>query len=171
MTLSKKSSLICVGQFVGAHGVKGLAKIRSYTEDPLDIFSYIPLLSDDGDQTFKLKMKSAVKENFIVEVDGIKSKEEADALRGDKIFVTRTTLPKTKKNQFYEADLLGLRVTNKAGKDYGQVLDVHDHGAGVFIEIGTSRKNSFMLPFKDAFVPEVNLSEEYLLIEVPDGWV
>jgi len=158
---------ICVGQFAGAHGVRGLVKLRSFTEDPEAIFTYAPLSTEDG----ALAFKSPAKDYFIAEVEGIANKEEADELRGDRLYVSRDVLPKTSKGQYYDADLVGLAATDAEGKEYGTVLAIHDHGAGTFLEIGTSKKGSFMLPFKDAFVPEVDLDAGKLSIIVPEGWL
>jgi 16S rRNA processing protein RimM len=165
------SRKICVGQFAGAHGVRGLVKLRSFTAEPTAIFDYAPLVSEDGKRVFKLTLKSPAKEGFVAEIEGIATKEAADELRGDKLYVTRDTLPKTAKGEYYEADLIGLPAIDAEGKEYGKVLGVHDHGAGVFVEIGTSKKDSFMLPFKDAFVPEVDLKAGKLIIAVPQGWL
>ena len=161
---------ICVGQFAGAHGVRGLMKLRSFTGEPQAIFDYAPLATEDG-RVFKIVFKSAAKDHFLVEVEGIANKEEADALRGDRLYISRTKLPKTAQDEYYEAELIGLTVVDKSGKDYGRILGVHDHGAGVFLEIGQGKKDSFMLPFKDAFVPEVDVKAGKVVVAVPDGWI
>ena len=162
---------VCVGQFAGAHGVRGLVKLRSFTAEPEAIFEYEPLTSEDGKQIFKVTFKSAAADYFIAMVEGLGNKEDADALRGDKIYVTREILPKTRKGEYYEADLVGLTAFDAEEKDYGKVMNVHDHGAGVFLEIGTSRKDSFMLPFKDEFVPTVDLKAGKITIVIPEGWL
>lgn len=161
---------ICVGQFAGAHGVRGVVKLRSFTSDPMAIFDYAPITNEQG-QVFKIAFKSADKDQFLVDVEGIKNKEDADALRGDRLYVPRSALPKTRKGEYYLAELVGLQVRDEAGTEYGQVMAAHDHGAGVFLEIGHTRKDSFMLPFKDAFVPEVDLDAGTAVIVVPDGWL
>ena len=156
---------------MGAHGVRGLVKLRSFTAEPESLFDYAPLTSEDGKRVFKITCKSAVKEFFIASVEGLLSKEDADALRSDKIYITRDILPKTRKGEYYEVDLIGLMAVDVAGKEYGKVLDVHDHGAGTFLEIGTAKKDSFMLPFTDAFVPDVCFQAETILVAVPEGWI
>ncbi|MDD3371155.1 MAG: ribosome maturation factor RimM [Alphaproteobacteria bacterium] len=168
MTQDRK---ICVGQFAGAHGVRGLAKLRSFTAEPEAIFGYEPLLSADGARTFKIEQKSATKDLFVVSIEGINNKEDADQLRGDKIYIPRAVLPKTKKNEYYEADLIGLTAIDSEGKDYGPVLGLYDFGGGTFLEIGKTRKDSFMLPFRDGFVPQVDIKAGKIVIAVPEGWL
>ena len=161
---------ICVGQFAGAHGVRGLVKLRSFTADPQAIFAYAPLSDKDGERTYSITLKSEAKDHFLVEVEGIADKEAADQLRGDRIYIPHDLLPKTSKGEYYEADLMGLRVIDKDDKDYGSVMGVFDYGAGIFLEIGTSKKDSFMLPFKDAFVPKVDLDAGTILISGSEEW-
>ena len=162
---------ICVGQFAGAHGVRGLAKLRSFTAEREAIFEYAPLTDETGERVFKITLNSAAKDHLLVAVEGVADKEAADMLRGDRLYVPRSVFPKTKPGEFYEADLMGMLVADKAGKEYGKVMGVHDHGAGVFLEIGTSRKDSFMLPFTDAFVPKVDAKAGQVLVVIPEGWL
>jgi len=162
---------LCVGQFIGAHGVRGLVKLRSFTEVPEAIFDYAPLLAEDGKRTFKIAPKSAAKDHFITTVEGITSREAANELRGEKIFIPRDVLPAPREGEYYDADIVGLLAFDAEGKEYGKVIAIHDHGAGVFLEIGPNHKDSFMLPFKDAFVPIVDLEAGKLQIVVPEGWV
>jgi 16S rRNA processing protein RimM len=161
----------CVGQFAGAHGVRGLVKLRSFTAEPQAVFDYQPLSDESGARIYKVTFKSAAGDHLIVTVEGITSKEEADELRGDRLYVPRKVLPPTGKSEFYESDLLGLHAFDAGGRAYGKVMGIHDHGAGVFLEIGSSKKDSFMLPFKDAFVPKVEIEDGKVLVVVPEGWL
>ena len=160
-----------MGQFAGAHGVRGLVKLRSFTAEPEAIFGYAPLREKDGERVFTITLKSTAKDHFLVAVEGVGDKEAADQLRGDRLYIAQDLLPKTRKGEYYEADLVGLRALDESGKDYGRVMGVFDYGAGIFLEIGASKKDSFMLPFKDAFVPEVDLDAGTMLIAVPEEWV
>ena len=184
---------ICVGQFAGAHGVRGLVKLRSFTAEPEAIFTYAPLTDKEGERAFKITKNSAsaqsrlrgaseagvpqssraktnTKDLFIVAVEGVDDKEAADQLRGDRLYIPRDVLPTTGKNEYYEADLMGLSAVDEKGEDYGTVLGVFDYGAGIFLEIGTSKKDSFMLPFKDAFVPKVDLDAGTMTIVLPEAF-
>ena len=162
---------ICVGQFAGAHGVRGLVKLRSFSADPNAIFGYTPLTSEDGETTIQIELKSAAKDMFIVAVDGIATKEQADALRGDRLYIARDLLPPTRDNEYYETELVGLMVVDDDAKEYGKVMATHDYGAGVFLEIGTNKQDSFMLPFRNENVPIVDLKNGRVIIAMPEGWL
>lgn len=157
--------------FAGAHGVRGELRLRSFTDDPVSIFRYKPLTDEKGERVFALTRKGIGKDAFIVSVAGVADRDAADAMKGVKLFVERAQLPKAKKNQYYEADLIGMTVHDAGGVNYGRVLAVHDYGAGPFLEIGTGKKDSFMLPFTNACVPEVDAGRREILAAVPDGWL
>ncbi len=162
---------ICVGMIMGAHGVRGLIRLRSFTEDPETIREFKALTDESGERSFAFRIKSTAKDFFIAEIDGLKNKEEADALGRTKLYVPRTALPKTKKTEYYEADLLGLKVQDGKGQSFGSVMGVHNYGGGPFLEIGNSKIDSFMLPFTNALVPEVDVKAGLVTIAPPEGWM
>lgn len=167
----KPNRKIQIGLILGAHGVKGALRLRSLTTDPEAIFSYKKISDESGKRIFKFKRKGTVRSNFIVSLDGITDRNSAEALRGTKLFINRKDLPHTKEHEHYEADLVGLIAIGEKGKKYGKVTALHDHGAGAFLEIKPSGKPSFMLPFNDVFVPEIDYKKGCLRVFVPEGWI
>ncbi len=165
------SRKICVGMIAGAHGVRGLVRLRSFTEEPGSITAYGELSDETGKRIFEVELKSSLNDHFIAAIDGVNDREAADELRGTKLYVPRARLPKARKGEYYETDLVGLKAQDKNGKDFGAVLAVHNYGAGTFLEIGQGRKDSFMLPFTNAFVPEVEIEAGHVTIEPPEGWL
>jgi 16S rRNA processing protein RimM len=165
-----KDAKICVGMIAGAHGVRGLVRVRSFTEDPEALFDYAPLTDEEG-RVYDLTLKSVAKDHFIAVLEGMADRDAAEALRGTRLYAPRTALPKAGSREYYEADLAGLAVTDKQGKDYGKVLALHNYGAGPFLEIGQNRKDSFMLPFTDACVPMVDIENKRNMIAPPEGWL
>ncbi len=166
-----ESPKICVGVIAAAHGIRGQVRLRSFTDDPESIFAYTPLTDESGKQTFKFKRDGVAKNDFVVTVQGTPDRNAAEALRGTNLFYERAKLPKAKKNQYYEFDLIGLAARDAQGKAYGKLLAVHDFGAGIIFEIGATKKDSFILPVTDACIPEVNPADGFILIAPPDGWL
>ena len=162
---------ICVGMIAGAHGVRGLVRLRSFTEDPEAIVDYEPLTDEAGEKVYDISLKSAANDFYVAEIKGIASREAAEALRGTKLYVARSQLPKVAKGEYYEADLLGLPVHDRQGKEYGVILSVHNYGAGTFLEVGVKKNAGFMLPFTDAFVPGVDIKTGCVTIDPPPGWL
>ena len=162
---------ICVGAIVGAHGVRGLVRLRSFTDDPESIFEYSPVTDEAGSRTFKLHCQSVMKDHYVVTIEGVADRETAEALRGTKLFIDRALLPATDDQSFYESDLIGLVARDAQGQDLGKVEAVHDFGAGSFLEIKPPGGGSFMLPFTDAFVPTVDVTAGFVGVVIPEGWL
>jgi 16S rRNA processing protein RimM len=169
-TNAKRGPSLCVGAVAGAHGIRGSVRLKSFMEEPEDIFAYRPV-TDEAGRVFVLKRQGMNKDCFVVSIEGVKDRNAAEALRGTKLYVSRDLLPKLEANQYFEADLIGLEVRCDDPRGAGKLTAVHDYGAGSFLEIKPENAASFMLPFKKAFVPEVNPDQGFVKIVLPEGWL
>jgi 16S rRNA processing protein RimM len=164
------SERICVGAITGAFGVAGEVRLKSFCADPTAIADYGPLYTEDGSRSFVVKLTRPVAGGLGARVTGIKTKEEADALRGTELFVDRTRLPSLPDDEFYHSDLIGLQAVDTGGVMLGSVVAVHNHGAGDILEItGPGRKTALMLPFTMAAVPTVDLAAGRVVVDLPEG--
>ncbi len=159
---------IRVGEIAGAHGVRGLVRLRSFTEDPAAVVSYGPLEDEGGRRKFAVRLQSAVKGMWIAHIDGVDSREAAEALRGTGLFIDRALLPEPEEEEFYHADLIGLRAEGLDGAVVGTVLAVHDFGAGTMLELRLAAGATAMLPFTRAAVPVVDVAGGRVVIDPPD---
>ncbi|CAM8624443.1 RimM RimM protein, required for 16S rRNA processing [Paracoccaceae bacterium] len=164
------SERICVGAITGAFGVAGEVRLKSFCADPTAIADYGPLYTEDGSRSFVVKLTRPVAGGLGARVTGIKTKEEADALRGTELYVDRTRLPSLPDDEFYHSDLIGLQAVDTGGVMLGSVVAVHNHGAGDILEItGPGRKTALMLPFTMAAVPTVDLAAGRVVVDLPEG--
>ncbi len=156
---------------MGAHGVRGQIRLRSFTEEPEAIARYGALTDESGNEKFDLKLRGTIKDHFIGSLSGVTDRNQAEALRGTQLYVERDALPKPNKREYYEADLVGLEARDRNTQISGHVKAVHNYGAGPFLEIEPTKGDSFMLPFTDIYVPQIDLKEGYLIIDLPQGWL
>ena len=164
------SERICVGAITGAFGVAGEVRLKSFCADPTAIADYGPLYTEDGSRSFVVKLTRPVAGGLGARVTGIKTKEEADALRGTELYVDRTRLPSLPDDEFYHSDLIGLQAVDTGGVMLGSVVAVHNHGAGDILEItGPGRKTALILPFTLAAVPTVDLAAGRVVVDLPEG--
>ncbi len=164
------SDLICVGAISGAFGVRGEVRLKSFTATPEDIASYGPLSTEDGKQSFTVKIARPVKGGFAARLSGVLTKEEADALRGIRLYAPRAALPSLPDDEFYHADLIGLDVSDTGGAALGRVKSVQNHGAGDLLEIAPPGGGAtVLLPFTRAAVPTVDLTARRIVADPPEG--
>ena len=166
----KDSKLICVGTLAGAFGVRGEVRLKSFTSNPDDIANYAPLLTENGDKSFEIVITGRLKNGLAARLSGVVKKEQADDLKGTKLFVPRDRLPSLQEDEFYYSDLIGMLVYDTGGNEIGKVQAVLNHGAGDLLEIhGANLKMSLMIPFTKEVVPTVDIVSRRIVTDPPDG--
>ncbi|UYV37675.1 ribosome maturation factor RimM [Rhodobacteraceae bacterium D3-12] len=164
------SDLICVGAIAGAFGVKGELRLKSFTAEPDALADYSPLSTEDNSRSFDITLDRPVKGGFAARIKGVDTKEQADALRGTRLYARRDQLPSLPDDEFYHADLIGLVVFDTGGAELGRVKSVLNHGAGDLLEIhGSGLKSTALLPFTRDAVPTVDLASGRIIADPPDG--
>ncbi|MBD0425664.1 16S rRNA processing protein RimM [Aquisalinus flavus] len=161
--------MICIGTFAGAHGVRGEAKLRSFTEVPADAAGYGPVSTEDG-RSFTLKLVREAKPGLlIVRSPEIATREEAQGLAGTKLFVPRDRLPPPDDEEFYYEDLVGLAAITPDGAPFGTVKAVVNYGAGDLLELTgvPGEKGVLLIPFTKDAVPEIDFDTGKVTIDPP----
>lgn len=156
---------IFVGQFGAPFGIRGALKLVSHTHNPVDIFTYGALTTEDG-QPLSIKMQRFFKERtFVVDVKDVKDRNGADLLKGQKLFVTRDALPaQSSEDEFYYHDLVGLMLVDEEDQEWGRVESVQNFGAGDFLEFHTPKGKQATIPFSKDAVLSVDLSTKRIQI-------
>lgn len=160
---------VCVAAIAGAFGVRGEVRLKSFTSDPEAVASYGPLESEDGSRRFDLRLTRPIKGAYAARLSGISTKEQADALRGVRLYAPRERLPDPGEDEFYHADLIGLDVFDTGGERLGRVRAIHDHGAGDLLEIAMGDKGEVLLPFTREAVPTVDIAAGRIVADPPEG--
>ena len=155
---------VLLGTIVAPHGVRGLVKVRSFTDNPSDIVSYGPLQDAQG-RNVELRLRGPTKGGLLAAVAGVNDRDAAEAMRGVKLYVPREALPATDdEEEFYYTDLVGLAVETADGTMLGRVKAVHDFGAGDVLEVVFEAGGSELLPFTREMVPVVDLAGGRLVV-------
>lgn len=161
---------IVVGAFGGAFGVKGEVRIKSFCADPAAISDYAPLYSADGRAFATVVVTGYASNALTARVDGVITKEDADALKGQEIFADRGRLPSLPDDEYYYSDLIGLTVVDTGGTEIGRVKAVLNHGASDLLEVTKSEgSGNILLPFTRAVVPTVDLTARRIVADPPEG--
>ena len=113
---------VCVGAIAGAFGVRGETKIKCFTDDPSAVGDYGPLHTEDGKRDFKIKLTRPIKGGYAARLSGVETREDAEALKGTRLYADRSALPEPDEEEFYYADLLGLRIETADGTVLGLSL-------------------------------------------------
>ena len=162
---------VCLGRAIGARGLKGEVRIKTFTQDPLAIGAYGPLQDEARTRQFEISNVQTAKDGVIARLKGISTREEADALKGVEFYVDRDRLPDVEDDStFYFEDLIGLVAIDENGSALGQVVAVQNFGAGDLLEVRPATGGATVLvPFTREIVPDIDKQAGWLLMLAPEG--
>jgi len=161
--------LVLMGVFGAPHGVKGEIRVKSYAGAPEAIGAYGPLTNSSRKRIFAFERLRPLKDDMLVaKLEGVTTREAAEALNGVQIFARRGQLPPPAPDEFYWADLVGLEVWSRDGQRLGRVAGLSNYGAGDILEIAPEDGGEpLLLPFTKTVVPEIDFAARRVCIEPP----
>ena len=160
---------ICIGTIVAPHGVRGDIRILPQTEHPEQFLDLDYLLLDDG-RTLHLTNARFHKRMALVKCREVNNMNEAELLRGKKVFIRTEDLPELEEGEFYVADLLGCKVIDTAGAKIGELKDVISTGSNDVYVVATAEGKELLVPALKQHVKEINPEERRIVVELPE-WV
>jgi len=165
---------LVVGRVGRPHGLRGEVTVEVRTDDPAERFTRGAVLLTDPAERGPLTV-AGVRWNsgrLLLAFEGCDDRDSAESLRDTLLEVDSASLrPLADPEEFYDHDLVGLRVETVAGEDVGTVADVLHYGQDLLVVTGTGARSGaeILIPFVAAIVPEVDLPGGRLLVDPPVG--
>ena len=166
-----------VGRILDAWGIKGWFKVLPYSANPEALFSckcWFLLPSEKGAKTFegvctlKIKEVKTHSDTVVACAQNVDDRSAADALRGARIFVPKSSFPAVAKDEYYWVDLFGLVVINREGQRLGIVRDLLSTGPQTVLvidDVQEAQTVERMIPFVAAYIDDVSLAERRILVD------
>ena len=164
---------VCLGAIASPHGVRGMVRIKPFTETPESIGAYGPVNLADG-RKFTLVVRSVAKGMVLASLDGITSRTDAEGLKGELIYIDRDRLPETETEEIYHADLIGRNVCDPSLGVIGPIIGVYDFGAGPMLEVRRPKGKPVLIPFGDTNPITVGTGDEEdgaVTLKVDPAWL
>lgn len=156
---------VCVGVIVGAHGIRGQVRVKSFTAAPEHLDAYGPLFDESGTRSYRLGVVGRSKGVVLCSVGGVDDRNQAEALKGTRLWLDRTLLPGLEDDEFYHSDLIGLRVEFADGTLVGEIVALYDFGAGDLMEIRGPEGGAVMVPFTRDSIPVIDIAGRRVVAE------
>jgi 16S rRNA processing protein RimM len=177
-----------VGRVVDAWGIKGWLKVQPFASDPQALFSsrrwFVKPPESPGfkrpvpqaggyPRVLKVTLAKEHGDGVVAQVQGVESRNDAEALRGARLFVGRSSFPTAGDDEFYWVDLIGLAVVNRQGEVLGNVVGLLDTGphsvlrvlpAGVDSDTASPEAER-LIPFVSAYVDDVSLPLKRITVD------
>jgi 16S rRNA processing protein RimM len=158
---------VLLGVVIGAQGLKGEVKVKTFTQSPDRLGAYGPLHTKDG-KSFRATFLRETIDGAVVAVEGVNGRTAAEALKGAELYVPRAALPKEDADEFYHADLIGLRAEDTEGRAMGTVRALHNFGAGDVIELVRDDGDEVFLPFTREVAQQIDIEGGRIVIAAPE---
>jgi len=166
-----------VGRIADAWGVKGWFKVLPHSSNPEVLFSakrWYLQPSERGAKTFAgtvllpIRQTKNHSDTVVAWAQGIDDRDAAEALRGARIFVPRSSFPSTTDDEYYWVDLIGLAVVNREGVALGVVQELMSTGPQTVLVLAyeqDGKQQERMIPFVSAFVDKVELPAKRITVD------
>ena len=149
---------VCV--ILGAHGIRGDVKIKSFTAIPSAFATYGPLTTSDG-RIFEIAKSKPAPDHFICTLKTVTDRNQAEALKGTELLVSRDKLPPLQEGEFYLSDLKDKNLVAD-GKTLGSIVGFQNYGAGDLMEL----ESGLLIPV--SFITAVDVGVN---VELPEGYL
>ncbi len=175
-----------VGRIVDAWGVKGWIKVQPFASDPQALFSSRRWYLKPPEETAKrppvarpgapaasfpslLRITQAKEHGDVVvaQAQEVEDRSAAEALRGGRVFVARSSFPTPEADEYYWVDLIGMAVLNREGESLGTVVGLIDTGPHSVLRIQPADPSAQerLVPFVSAYVDEVQSAEKRITVD------
>ena len=156
------------------HGLRGEVTIEVRTDDPETRLAPGTTLAVEPADNDVLTVRSVRihQGTYLVAFDGVSDRSEAERLRGVRLVgdsASHTDPPETGGEEYYEDELVGLRVETAAGEHVGQVSALHTRPAQDLLEVRILDDSTALVPFVAALVPVVDVAAGRVVIDPPPG--
>ena len=163
--------LLQVGVITTTHGVRGEVKVFPTTDDPARFKQLKNVILDTGKEKIDLEVAGVkfFKNMVILKFKGIDDINDVEKYRKKSLYVTRENAVKLKKNEYFIADLIGLKVESDEGEDLGTLSDVLQTGANDVYVLSKEGEDDILLPAIKECVKEVDIENGTILVHLLSG--
>jgi 16S rRNA processing protein RimM len=161
--------MVVMGRVTAPFGVKGWIKIHALTAQPGNLRGYpVWWLGHDGDwREMRVAAAKVHGNTLLAQLAGIEDREAANALKGWEVAVPRSQLPGAADDEFYWADLIGLRVVNAEQHEFGRVARLLQTGANDVLVVagGNGNERETLIPFIASAIRRVDLAAGVISVD------
>ena len=160
-----------VGVITATHGLKGEVKVFPTTDDPNRFRRLKEVILDTGKEERVLKIEGVkfFKQMVILKFQGLDDINDVERLRRGILYVTRENAVRLKRNEYFIADLIGMRVENEDGSGLGILQDVISTGANDVYDVRLADGRQLLIPAIRECILEVNVEEGWMRVHLLDG--
>jgi 16S rRNA processing protein RimM len=157
--------LVPIGYVLRAHGVRGLVRVHAES-DSIASLTRITV----GERELRVVRATPERGDWLVQLEGVTDRDQAEALRGQPVRARREELPPTDGGELYVADLLGCAVVDTAGAALGTISGTFPGGAHEILVV-TDGAREALIPFVEPIIVSVDVEARRVVCDPPPGLI
>ena len=163
--------LLQVGIITSTHGVRGEVKVYPTTDDPRRFRRLKEVVLDTGREKLNLEIEGVkfFKQFVILKFKGLDNINDIEKYRQKSLYVTRKNAVRLQRDEYFIADLIGLKVQDEDGTELGTVKDVIETGANDVYVIESLEGKEYLFPAIPQCILDVNLESQMVTVHILDG--
>ena len=163
--------LLQVGIITSTHGVRGEVKVYPTTDDPRRFRRLKEVVLDTGREKLNLEIEGVkfFKQFVILKFKGLDNINDIEKYRRKSLYVTRKNAVRLQRDEYFIADLIGLKVQDEDGTELGTVKDVIETGANDVYEVEMADGRSLLLPAIKQCILNVDVENGMMQVHVLEG--
>ncbi len=163
--------LLQVGIITSTHGVRGEVKVYPTTDDPRRFRRLKEVVLDTGREKLNLEIEGVkfFKQFVILKFKGLDNINDIEKYRQKSLYVTRKNAVRLQRDEYFIADLIGLKVQDEDGTELGMVKDVIETGANDVYEVEMADGRSLLLPAIKQCILNVDVENGMMQVHVLEG--
>lgn len=163
--------LLQVGIITSTHGVRGEVKVYPTTDDPRRFRRLKEVILDTGREKLNLEIEGVkfFKQFVILKFKGLDNINDIEKYRQKSLYVTRKNAVRLQRDEYFIADLIGLKVQDEDGTELGTVKDVIETGANDVYEVEMADGRSLLLPAIKQCILNVDVENGMMQVHVLEG--
>lgn len=164
--MNKSPDWVVIGRFGRTHGIKGNIIVHSFTEPHDNIKQYAPWFAfiNRQWQPIKLIHIDVKAKHIIAQVEGYETLEQVAALTNVDIAIERERLAALPADEYYWHELIGMKVVNKAGENFGEVSAILPTGSNDVLVVQGEKRH--LIPYLlEQFVVEIDRDKRLITVD------
>ena len=163
--------LLQIGVITTTHGVRGEVKVFPTTDDPMRFKKLKQVILDTGKEQIELEVAGArfFKNLVILKFKGIDNINDVEQYRQKSLYVTRENAVPLGKNEYFIADLIGLKVVSDEGEELGDLSDVLQTGANYVYVVSKENTPDLLIPAIRDCIRQVDIENGTMQVHLLAG--
>ena len=162
-----------IGQIVNTFGVKGMVKVRPFTDDikRFDKLKYVYVEKNKNQTKYEIEEVKYHKDMVLIKFKNIDKLEQAEELKNSYLTITRDSAEKLEEGRYYIVDLLGLEVYSDEQILLGTLEDIFNTGSNDIYVVKNNQGKQILLPAIQDVIKQIDIEHKKIIVHLLPGLI